>query len=364
MSAIQNIFNRYGPEYLARYKDRMPQNHKKVIQAVQHCRSGAFGRAVYHCPSCSSTHVINCSCGNRHCPSCQQHKAQVWLETQLRKHLPCSYFFITITLPDELRHAVRSHQRAAYSALFSCAQEALKKLARDPRFVGTSRIGFLAVLHTWGGMLQFHPHLHLIVPAGGVSEDGSSWIDSRRDLFVHTDPLESIFKAKFRDAMEKTGLMKCIDPAVWRKKWVVHSEPAGNGKHAFRYLARYVFRVAISNNRIISYDNHTVTFRYKDKKRNKWDTMSLDAVEFIRRFLQHVLPTGFMKVRHYGFLNANSSVTIKNIRQLIARAYDEIIPEPDIKETYPYTVTCPRCGNPMKAAAVLRNKIYSYRKSG
>jgi hypothetical protein len=204
----------------------------------------------------------------------------------------------------------------------------------------------------------------MIIPAGGLSEDASSWIDSRQDLFVHTDPLETIFKAKFRDAMKNAGLMNYIDPAVWRKKWVVHSEPAGNGKHAFRYLARYVFRVAISNNRIISYDNHTVTFRYKDKERNTWNITSLDALEFIRRFLQHVLPAGFMKVRHYGFLNPNSSVTIEEVRQLIAAVHDDPVPETDPEETYRFAVKCPRCGKPMRIAAVLRGKDHSYRKSG
>jgi hypothetical protein len=248
--------------------------------------------------------------------------------------------------------------------MFSCAQAALKKLARDTRFVGTSRIGFLTALHTWGGMLQFHPHLHMIIPAGGISENGTSWMDSRQDLFVHTGPLETTFKAKFRDAMKKAGLMKYIDPAVWRIKWVVNSMPAGNGRNVFRYLARYVFRVAVSNNRIISYDDHTVTFRYRDKERNTWGTTSLDAIEFIRRFLQHVLPTGFMKVRHYGFLNPNSSVTIEDIKQLIADAYEGPVPETDLDETERFAVKCPRCGKPMRVTAVLRGKDHSYRKSG
>ena len=341
MSAIQEIFRIYGPEYLDRFGDRMPGKHKKVMRALRNCRSGRYGTAVYRCEKCGSTHALACSCGNRHCPTCQHDKAEDWLHKQQHKLLPCHYFLLTITLPKELQRVIRSHQRSGYAAMFSCTYAALKKLAGDTRFLGTSRIGILAVLHTWGSQLQFHPHLHLIVPGGGLAPDKSGWLSSRQDLFVHTKPLARIIRAKFRDAMKSAGLLEQIDPAVWSQEWVVDSQAVGNGETSLRYVARYVFRVAISNNRIVRYDNHSVTFRYKDSDTGKWRSMTLDALEFIRRFLQQVLPTGFMKVRHYGFLNGNAAVSLQEVRELILAFYD-ILLETLLVQT-PLTPAQPRC---------------------
>jgi len=165
MSAIRKIFQKEGPSYLARYSERMPGIHKKVMRAIMACRSGTFGTAQYACEKCGSTHELPCACGNRHCPTCQIDKASKWLESQVSKLLPCNYFLLTLTLPKELRYVVRSHQRVAYAAMFSCAYDSLKKLAKDKRFIGSTRIGVLGALHTWGGQLQYHPHLHLIVQA-------------------------------------------------------------------------------------------------------------------------------------------------------------------------------------------------------
>jgi hypothetical protein len=224
-------------------------------------------------------------------------------EETLPTVLPCHYFLLTVTVPEALRRVIRSHQRDGYAALFSCTVGALKKLARDPRFLGSQRIGCLAVLHTWGSQLQYHPHLHLVAPGGAIAPDGSEWLPARHDLFVHTKPLARIIRAKYRDAMEVAKLLDKIDPAVWSQEWVVDSQSVGGGENSLRYLARYVFRVAISNNRIVSFDQRSVTFRCKDSETRTWQTRTLDGLEFIRRFLQHVLPTGFMKVRHFGFLN-------------------------------------------------------------
>ena len=354
MSAIQEIFKKYVPEYLALYSDRMPKVHKKVIRAIQQCRTGTFGTALYVCEGCGTTHTLQCSCGNRHCPTCQKEKATQWLQMQTRKLLPCNYFFLTFTLPEGLRSVIRTHQQAGYEALFSCTYSALRKLASDKRFVGTSRIGFLATLHTWGGQLQYHPHLHLILPAGGLAEDGRSWLPSRQDLFVHTKPLARIFRAKFRDAMKAAGLLEEIDPSVWKAEWVIDNKAVGNGKTTLRYLARYVFRVAISNNRIISYDNHTVTFRYKDSNTGKWQKMRLDAMEFIRRFLQHVLPTGFMKIRYYGFLNSNCRITIEKVCELICTLYEmirRVLPEVAKPKRIP--LKCRQCGHTLRRVLFL-----------
>lgn len=347
MSAVQKIFQMYGPQYLALYGDRMPRSHKKTIRDIIKCRKGAFGTMVYECSGCRNLHFIQCCCGNRHCPNCQQGKADQWLNQQMKKLLPTHYFLLTITLPQILWNVVRSHQKKSYDAMFSCANEALKKLAQDTRFIGSNRIGYLAALHTWGGMLQYHPHLHLVIPGGALS-DNDLWLSSRQDLFVHTKPLEIIFKAKFKSAMEKAGLLKKVDPAVWKQQWVVDSQAVGKGQNSLRYLSRYVFRVAISNNRIKSIENGIIKFSYKDRKKKKWKLMALDAMEFIRRFLQHVLPRGFMKIRHYGFLHPNYALPIEKVREMISFIHDIIaqiteIPEPGIPG-----IKCIHCGHDLK----------------
>jgi hypothetical protein len=266
----------------------------------------------------------------------------------MEKLLPTHYFLLTITLPQGLRDVVRSHQKQSYGALFSCINEALKKLAQDTRFIGSDRIGYLAVLHTWGSMLQYHPHLHLVIPGGALSDNNDQWLPSRQDLFVHTKPLEIIFKAKFKDAMKKAGVLHKIDPAVWQQQWVIDSQSVGQGQNSLRYLSRYVFRVAISNNRIKSIEDNVIEFLYKDREKKKWKTMTLDAMEFIRRFLQHVLPKGFMKIRHYGFLNPNSALSIEKIRELISFIHDIIsllieTPEPEI-----HGIKCSHCGHDLR----------------
>ena len=345
MSAIQKIFKIYGPEYLARYGDRMPKIHKKVIHDIMDCRNGSFGALVYRCHECETIKTIVCCCGNRHCPSCQHEKMDQWLDKQMKKLLPTHYFLLTITLPEGVRNTARSHQRMIYKALFSCAHGALKKLAKDKRFVGSNQIGYLAAIHTWGNMLQYHPHLHLVIPGGALSPQKNQWLPSRQDLFVHTKPLAKIFKAKFRDAMKKAKLLDKIDPHVWKQRWVIDSQAVGQGQNSLRYLSRYVFRVAISNNRIKSFENHIIKFQYKDRQKKKWKTMTLDAMEFIRRFLQHVLPKGFMKIRHYGFLNPNSSLPIERIRELISLVYN-VIAEflPEIPKYEKPGIKCDCCG--------------------
>jgi len=355
MSVIQDIFRTYGPEYLALYGDQMPENHKKVMNAIGECRSGSLGTILYDCEDCHSIHSVPCCCGNRHCPNCQHEKADAWLEKQMEKLLPTHYFLLTITLPESLRDVVRSNQKAAYEALFSCAHESLKKLARDTRFIGSSKIGYLAVLHTWGGNLQFHPHLHLVIPGGALSEKDEQWMPSRQDLFVHTKPLAVIFRAKFRDAMKRARLIDQIPASVWEQDWVIDSQAVGQGQNSLRYLSRYVFRVAISNNRIKGFDNHKVRFLYKDRIKKKWKTMTLDAMEFIRRFLQHVLPTGFMKVRHYGFLNPNSWMSIEKISELITLIHDVIRDLlPKIPSRGKKSLRCPRCRHDLRFLAFVR----------
>jgi hypothetical protein len=273
----------------------------------------------------------------------------------MEKLLPTHYFLLTITLPQSLREVARAHQKITYNALFSSAHKALTKLALDKRFLGSTRIGYLAVLHTWGSMLQYHPHLHLVIPGGALSEKQDQWLSSRQDLFVHTKPLALIFKAKFRHAMKRAQLFDKIDPGLWKQPWVVHSQAVGTGRNCLRYLSRYVFRVAISNNRIKSRENGVIKILYKDRRKKTWKTMALDPMEFIRRFLQHVLPKGLMKIRYYGFLNCNSSLSIDKIRGLISFIHNivcEISPEiPDSKNA---EMICACCGKTLRFISFLK----------
>ena len=355
MSAIQEIFRIYGRQYLELYGNRMPQIHKKTVKDITDCRSGSFGTIVYGCHDCKTIQPIACCCGNRHCPTCQQYKSDQWLHKQMEKLLPTHYFLVTVTLPEGLRDVARSHQKIVYGEMFSCAHEALKILVQDKRFIGSNRVGYLAVLHTWGSMLQYHPHIHMVIPGGAVSENGDQWLPSRQDLFVHTKPLAHSFKAKFRDAMKRAHLFHKIDPDIWKQEWVAHSQAAGKGHNSLRYLSRYVFRVAISNNRIISIENNVIRFLYKDRQRKTWKVITLEAMEFIRRFLQHILPKGLIKIRHYGFLSPNSSLLIEKIRELISLIHNvigDLLPE--IPEYKKKGITCTCCGHALSFIAFLR----------
>jgi len=320
MPTVTDVLRQHGGTYLERFGATMPAAHKKVLQAMSACRTGELGTVVYECVSCGRRHAIDRSCGDRHCPTCQQGKTKAWLEKQSAQLLPCPYFLLTFTLPQALRQFVRSHQRVGYAALFAASSEALKQLAADPKHLGSRRCGFFGVLHTWGRTLDYHPHVHYVVPGGALSEDGTRWRASRIDFFLPVRALSVLFRGKFRDALKAAGLYDRVDAAVWKQDWVVHSQAVGDGRASLKYLAPYVFRVAISNRRIVAFDDQSVTFSYRKSGSNRGRQMKLEAMEFIRRFLQHVLPSGFQKVRHYGFLSPNSRPTIEAVRWLIRLA--------------------------------------------
>jgi hypothetical protein len=346
MTTLRDIFTAFGPEYLARYLT-LPTVHRKVISAIQHCRSGHYGHSLYQCPSCGEHHRVNHSCGNRHCPQCQQHKTPQWLAHHLDKQLPGPHFLLTFTVPETLRPFIRSHQRIAYHAMFNASSKALKRLAKDERFIGTDLPGFLGVLHTWGRQLQYHPHIHYIVPGGGLAEDRMTWLPSRANFYVPVKALSPIYRALFKEDMDQAGLLAQIDPLVWTIPWNVHSQANDNGRSAFTYLAPYVFRVAISNSRIVSLTGRTVTFTYRKPGSARPRTTSLDALEFIRRFLQHVLPDGFMKVRHFGFLHTSCTLSIATIRRLLVQEPAGAAQPPLRKPQLPRAACCPTCGTPM-----------------
>lgn len=316
MGTITKIFQTFGHSYMERFPE-MPLQQKKVVTAIINCRSGEYGFNIYHCDQCRNRHYIGCSCGNRHCPECQYHKSRQWLNKQLDRCLPGNHFMLTFTMPEEIRMFCRSNQETAYKGMFKASSGAIKKLAKDSRHIGTDLPGFTGVLHTWGRQLQYHPHIHFIVPGGGLSADRSQWLPSRNSFYLPVQALSKIYRAKFKHEMEKAGLLCQINPKVWDQEWNVNCQAVGNAEASLKYLAPYVFRVAISNSRIDSFDERSVTFSYRKKGSRRLRKTTLDVFEFIRSFLQHVLPSGFMKVRHYGFMSGACSVSVTRIRILI-----------------------------------------------
>ena len=347
MTTLRDIFHAFAPEYLERYP-HLPLSHQKVISAIQNCRSGHYGHSLYQCQNCGEKHRVNHSCGNRHCPQCQHHKTQQWLHQHLEKQLPGPHFLITFTVPETLRPFIRSHQRPAYQALFKASATALKRLAKDERFIGTDLPGFTGVLHTWGRQLQYHPHIHYIVPGGGLSKDRAAWLASRANFFVPVKALSPIYRTLFKEDMRHAGLLEHIDPQAWNIPWNVHSQANPNGRLSFTYLAPYVFRVAISNRRIVGLKDRTVTFTYRKPGSSRPRTTRLDVMEFIRRFLQHVLPDGFMKVRHFGFLQASCTIPPDLLCRLILKAHPIGFQPTQIVHPQPLVALCPTCGAQMR----------------
>jgi hypothetical protein len=348
MSKIQNIFVEYAPAYLDRFGYKMPENHKKVISDIIACRTQAFGKTVYECTECGAIHHFYRSCGNRHCPGCQHLKALEWNERQSERVLPGHHFMATFTVPEQLRPFIRSHQKDGYGGIFKASSDTLKKLSQDEKYIGGDQPGFFGVLHTGGRTMHYHPHVHYVVPGGAVSSDDGLWHPSRTDFYLPVKALSKVYKAKFRDIMIKEGLFDQIPAEVWSIDWNVNVQAVGNAENTIKYLSRYVFHVAISDYRIVKVENCMVTFKYRKQGSSRDRCMTLDAMEFIRRFLQHVLPSGFMKVRYYGFLNPNSTVKIDRVQGLIELYYEFEIRTPEITAEPVKPLYCPDCGGKLK----------------
>jgi ribosomal protein L37AE/L43A len=349
MLEVADIFRLHGPAYREKFGNRMLPSHRRAMQDLEQCRTAALGGQVYYCAQCQEQRYSYHSCKNRHCPKCQNEQANDWLHEQSELLLPTHHFLVTFTLPAELRPLARSHQKMIYNLLFRASAAALQSLAQDPRFVG-GRLGMVGVLHTWTRQLLYHPHVHFIVTGGGLTADGR-WRSSRKDFLVPVKALSPIFRAKFRDELKKTELLPLVEARTWKKKWVVHSEPVGSGEQAFKYLTPYIFRVAISNNRLRQLDNGQVTFSYKESATDQLKSATVSAEEFIRRFLQHVLPNRFIKVRYYGLLSPAHRHLLLKARQLLSLTTGNLKREA-VKTTELRALPgCPHCGGPLTLLA-------------
>ncbi|MFZ0593340.1 MAG: IS91 family transposase [Bryobacteraceae bacterium] len=318
---VADVFRQYKQEFFARWGHTLSAAQRKVFHDICACRTAALGARFEQCNHCSHQAILYHSCRNRHCPKCQTTARDHWLDRTARELLPVPYSHVVFTLPGALAPLVRQNTKLIYNLLFRCVSETLLTIARDPSRLG-AELGLLAVLHTWNQKLLTHPHLHCLVPAGGFSPDRLRWIHSRKRFFLPSPVLAGMFRGKFLallatayrrkklvlagelQPLQRPGAFDRFVSSLRKKKWVVDVRaPFGGPEHVLKYLARYTHRVAISNGRLLELRGDQVTFRWRDSADgNKQKVMTIDAVEFIRRFLLHVLPPGFVKIRHFGFL--------------------------------------------------------------
>ena len=350
---LADIFRRYGPVYRQKYASRMPGNHFQAMRAIEQCRTPALGGQVYRCPNCEQVQYSYHSCRNRHCPKCQNENAQIWLEQQQELLLNVPYFLLTFTLPAAFNEVARSNQCLLYDLLFKTSAAATQQLALEPRWIG-GQIGMMGVLHTWGRNLAYHPHIHYLVPAGGWQEREQRWIPTRHNFLLPVRALSRVFRAKLQRALRDTDCYTRLPANVWQQEWVVHCEAVGSGLNALQYLAPYIFRVALSNNRLLKLENDRVTFRYRDTQTGAEKRCCLGAHAFIHRFLQHVLPHHFVKVRYYGFFAPTRRARLTTLRHSLLAATDLNIRQAARTDlslgtpaSQPHTILCPHCGQPM-----------------
>jgi hypothetical protein len=361
---VADIFRSAGPGYRAAHAGHLSLAQLKVMSAIENCRTAALGGHVEACEDCGQWRISYNSCRNRHCPKCQGAAARTWLAERETDLLPVGYFHVVFTLPAEIADMAFHNKAMVYDLLFKAASETMLSIAADPKHLG-ARIGITAVLHTWGSAITHHPHVHMIVPGGGIAPDGSRWISSRPGFLLPVRVLGKLFRRLFLSRLvalhdagrlsffgsmahlaERRAFLRQLSP-VRKKRWVVYAKAPFAGPEAvLAYLARYTHRVAISNSRLIAFDKDSVTFRYKDYRRDGADrqqVMTLATDEFIRRLLLHVLPRGFHRIRHYGLLAGSarkaSLALARELLDVAAPSDDDTTDEPDV-----FRPPCPCCG--------------------
>jgi putative transposase/transposase-like zinc-binding protein len=314
---VADVFRRFADEYLSAHGASMPPSHRRAIADIEACRTEALGGHLWRCDQCATEVFAWHSCKNRSCPKCHTEQTERWLEARRTEMLPVPYFHVVVTVPKELRAVLRANQRDGYAMLMKAVAEAIVELARDRRHVGGT-VGILAVLHTWTQQLHDHPHVHCLVTGGGIADDGASWHPARKSFLVPMRALAKLVRGKLRAAFAKRRPDLSIPTAAWSKPWVTQCTPWAEGEQGvLDYLARYVFRVAITNARIVGLDERTVTIRHKERRSNHWRTCRMSGEEFMRRFLQHVLPKGLHKVRYFGLWHPSRREQATRVRQFL-----------------------------------------------
>ena len=375
MLEVADIFRRHGPAWRVAHKGHLSCGQLKVMSAIERCRTAELGGHVLRCTGCAQVQITYNSCRNRHCPKCQASAAKRWLQARQSELLPVEYYHVVFTLPAPISDLAWQNKSVIYTILFRAAAETLLRIAADPKHLG-ARIGVTMVLHTWGSALTHHPHVHCIVPGGGLSVDGQQWVACRPGFFLPVRVLSRLFRRLFLEKLNEAhtrgelqffgkhqALSESRAFATWLKPmrkqdWVVYAKPPFAGPDAvLAYLSRYTHRVAIANSRLVALNEEGVTFKWKDyreKKRDKGQTcqktMTLDTDEFIRRFLIHVLPRGFHRIRYYGlFTNARRANNLIKARQLLKVEAQPLEIDRDEKadQTPASPYVCPDCAAPM-----------------
>jgi len=357
---LADVVRRFAGPYKQQFGPLMLPSHHRALQDIAGCMTEAMGGGRYHCHDCSETFWSYHGCRNRSCPKCHGRQIADWLKSRSAEILPCRYFHLVATVPSELRTLFLRHQKTLYGLLMKSAADAVRDLAAEKRYVG-AEVGILAVLHTWTGQLHHHPHVHMLVTGGGVTEDGTAWHEAPNDFLVPVRRLSPMIARRFAEALQKShpDLFKQIPAKVWNREWCSYCKPYGTGKDAvLQYLARYVFRIAITNHRLISMDESHVTLRYKDHDTGQWKTERLEGVQFLRRFLFHVLPKGLHKVRYYGLwhpckrdrqgkarllLELTAAPVADTPVALVGDLADEALQQSSL-QSHDHSVKCPRCG--------------------
>jgi hypothetical protein len=369
---VADIVRAAGNRFWEQQQSHLAWPHRKVLDAIVRCRTAALGGHRDQCVSCGHQAISFNSCRNRHCPKCQGNARAKWLAARSAELLPVPYFHVVFTLPHELSALALQNKRPLYDLLYRTSAATMLELARDPKHLGAD-IGFLGVLHTWGQNLEHHPHVHYIVPAGGLTSDGSRWMDSSHRFFLPVKALSRRFRRRFRLALgelfeqhrlqfhgslEQLASPRAFNHFLWQlgqKDWVVYAKPPfGGAEHVLNYLARYTHRVAISNHRLVAFENDRVSFRWRDYAHGgKQKVMTVSADEFLRRFLIHVLPKGLVRIRHFGlFANRRRSDALEHCRVLLRATTCADTPQPP-------SLRCPACSGIMLVVERLtRGQIY------
>jgi len=347
------VFRRFGPAYRQQYPRAILPSHDRVLRDIVACRTPALGGHLWHCPQCDKEVYVYHGCRNRSCPACHHNQTQKWLCQRQGELLPCPYFHLTATVPEGLRDLLRSHQKLLYPLLMSLTARSILDVAANPKHLGAMP-AILAVLHTWTATLTYHPHVHCLLSGGGVSPDQKDWVPTRPGFFLSVRVISRHLRQLFQEALRQKHpeLHGQVPVAVWTQEWVVYCIPWGQGQAGvLDYLARYVFRIAITDRRILAMDDQTVGFQYKDRKANRLRVCRVAGTEFIRRFLQHVLPRGLHKVRYYGLWHPRRRPVAARVRQLLSlqAPAPPLDPQADITPSapeppQPFRPTCPHCG--------------------
>ncbi|MCG6202614.1 IS91 family transposase [Psychromonas antarctica] len=338
MISLASIAQKYQQALLEKYGYKMQNTHRHALKQIIACHTAQAGAMLYHCDDCHLTATLFPSCGHRHCPACQHKANNDWLDKQRQKLLPVDYYLVGFTLPYQLRSFVWHHQKWAYQALLKAAKETLNSFFKKDKKLGDIT-GYIAVLHTHARNLDFHPHVHFVVPAGTLNKNKTMWLSKAGKYLFYADNLAKVFRGKFIEQMCKAHYYL---PAKTPKEWNVDCEYVGKGDGALTYLARYLYRSVISENNILSIDNDQVIFRYKESKSKQYQNIKEPAVDFLWRVLQHVLPKGFRRARNYGFLHGNAKATLQRL-QLILKVI--LKPTPIRRKN---AVCCPQCKTEMQ----------------